>query len=128
MLRSRDTWKDVNKIGELLTQDPVDTSKGPKCLTFFFMMNGKSINRLNIFLRVNNRFFKVWQRKGHQGDDWQRGAISLPKTNVEYFVSSFQLQRHISSLNYRNDCSGTSCRQQHGDNMVTTGTVLSFGQ
>ena len=85
ILKARDDIKDVDKIGELVSQ-VMRTSEGPKCIVFWYLMNGKSVNYLDISLRINNKHFKVWQRKGHQGNYWHRGAFSLPKTEVEYYV------------------------------------------
>ena len=85
LLTTRDKVKDVNKIGEIIS-DPISTKDGHKCIIFYFLMNGIAVNYLKFYLRVNNVYFQIWNRQGHQGKSWLKGAISLPKSNVEYYV------------------------------------------
>ena len=81
LLAARDPFKHVHQIGELISE-PVDTSKGPKCAVFHFLMNGRTVRSLSVYLRLNNKYHKVWTRAGHQGNYWHRGAFTIPQVNV----------------------------------------------
>ena len=42
-LKARDPYKDVTRFGELISF-AVQTTDGPKCVVFYFMMNAKSVS------------------------------------------------------------------------------------
>ena len=86
VLVAENKYKDNNKVGELISS-AIRTPNNDKCVVFYYMMNGASITHLQIFVRVNNKYFKLWHKVGHQGNYWQRGAFSLPKSDVKYYVS-----------------------------------------
>lgn len=90
VLKGNDPFMDNNKIGELISR-PIRTPDSHKCVVFYFVMNGRSISYLRFYIRVNNKFYKVWERNGHQGNFWQKGAISLPKSDVTYHVRLFRI-------------------------------------
>lgn len=56
------------------------------CLRFAYHMYGRSINRLDVFIRRGKHFRKVWTKKGAQGNKWFTTEIDL-SINIEYKVT-----------------------------------------
>ena len=63
------------------------------CLTFYYHMKGASIGALNLYLtnNPNNRRLSnpTWQRKGQQGNSWQKAQVTVRRSS-RYYVSHWQ--------------------------------------
>ena len=68
---------------------PAYSSK--KCLTFYYQLNGRGVYYLDVHILLQgpqqqNFIQKYWRRFGHQGNYWQRGAVSITSWSNPYRV------------------------------------------
>ncbi|CAH1786799.1 unnamed protein product [Owenia fusiformis] len=67
-----------------LISPDVDASKSQQCVSFWYHMNGKDIDRLNVFVTRSQRILKLgtrpkWQKKRNQGTKWLFATMDIPK-------------------------------------------------
>lgn len=48
----------------------------PMCLSFFYHMYGRNINRLNVY----NRGALVWSKVGQQGNAWKKAEVPITRS------------------------------------------------
>lgn len=62
--------------------------KGLQCMRFMYYMYGQDTGYLSVY-RFGDGVMRsrLWRRKGHQGDKWHEGRITLPCNSTSYMVS-----------------------------------------
>ncbi|ESO97870.1 hypothetical protein LOTGIDRAFT_152977 [Lottia gigantea] len=60
---------------------PTITPKGVQCVTFWYHMYGRSVNRLNMYAQAgSNLGTPVWTKKGTQGNKWIQAKVDMTYT------------------------------------------------
>ena len=82
---------DTNKCGENgaanLYSEWIERNKQRNCLDFYYLMNGRGVGVLQVYLRFQNGDTSLlWERIGDQGQEWKLGAATLPVTEKKYKV------------------------------------------
>ena len=51
--------------------------RGPKCLHFYYYMNGSDIGNLDVllWLREQRHNYLMWRRSGKQDDQWMKASV-----------------------------------------------------
>ena len=57
-----------------------------RCLSFFFHMYGKEVNRLNVLRKFSNNETVVWTKKGNFGNLWLNGQIDTYSDSSSNFI------------------------------------------
>ena len=57
--------------------------RGPKCLHFYYYMNGSDIGNLDLLLwpREQQDSYLIWRRSGEQGDMWLKASVDVGYTS-----------------------------------------------
>ena len=57
--------------------------RGPKCLRFYYYMNGSDIGNLDLLLwpREQQDSYLIWRRSGEQGDMWLKASVDVGYTS-----------------------------------------------
>ena len=65
------------------------TGANGKCLQFWYMMYGRHLGSLNVYMKVNNNLQPIWNVTGDQkqGRTWLKGIVTL-KSNVDFKVGN----------------------------------------
>ena len=51
---------------------------GPQRMEFFYSMNGRTIETLSVYVKINGSEYRVWSRYGSQlSSDWIKGCVTL---------------------------------------------------
>ena len=68
----------VNQPAQLLSP----LIRGPKCLQFYYYMNGSDIGNLDVllWLREQQANYLMWRRSGKQGDQWMKASVGVGYT------------------------------------------------
>ena len=70
---------------------------GPACLSFYYHMYGKNVNRLKVKVGGTN----VFQKSGPQGNTWKKAEVSINgRGNVRIFYYTLYLSREGFTINY----------------------------
>lgn len=56
--------------------------RGPKCLRFYYYMNGSDIGNLDVLLwpRRHQDNYLIWRESGQQGDEWVKASVDVGYT------------------------------------------------
>ena len=54
-------------------------------LQFWYHMYGRSMGSLVVYVKDNTRTAQVWKKSGNQGNQWQKGQVTL-KSPLSYQV------------------------------------------
>lgn len=86
-LSATDPFYHNAQVGRLIS-NKIPANKDGRCVTFYYQLNGKNINYLDWYIKIVDKqeFYTYWQRNGHQGNYWQRGAFSIPPRGDPYEI------------------------------------------
>ena len=75
----------------------------PKCLRFWYHMNGRDINALNVYLKSgSNLGTPVWTKQGEQGNVWHEASVDIQK-NTDYEIVFEGVKHPISNIAFQGD-------------------------
>jgi len=68
----------VNQFAQLLSP----LIRGPKCLRFYYYMNGSDIGNLDVLLwpREQQHSYLMWRRSGKQAHQWMKASVDVGYT------------------------------------------------
>ena len=57
-------------------------TRGPKCLRFYYYMNGSDIGNLDVLLwpREQQDNYLMWRKSGEQGSQWKKASVDVGYT------------------------------------------------
>ena len=72
--------------------------RGAQRMTFFYSMNGRTVESLSVYVRINGSEERIWSRYGNYlSSNWTKGCVALD-FNGTYQVESFWLNDTAISL------------------------------
>ena len=72
--------------------------RGMQRMTFFYSMNGRTVESLSVYVRINGSEKKIWSSYGNYlSSNWTKGCVALDFTGT-YQVESFWLNDTAISL------------------------------
>ena len=71
-----------------LLSETVAAERGPKCMSFYYMMNGQNIGYLAVITIATGKknWMTLWRKNGHQGTKWMNAAINIPNHKKSFQV------------------------------------------